>query len=148
MIGVRTPHHQRADHHRQLMANLIGQANALMHGRSLQQTREELLERGLPLSEVDQLAPHCTFPGNRPSTIILLESLSPTHLGSLLALYEHKIFVQGWLWGINSFDQWGVELGKVLAGEAEGWLEAGEAGTKADASTRYLVQWLAGKIGS
>ena len=65
------------------------------------------------------------------------------HLGSLLALYEHKIFVQGWLWGINSFDQWGVELGKVLAEETESWLEAGTAGDEADASTRYLVQWLA-----
>ena len=143
LIGVGEPHHQHPDHHRQLLANLIGQGNALMNGRSLEQTRQVLLETGMPEPQVNELAPHCTFPGNRPSTIILLESLTPATLGSLLALYEHKIFVQGWLWGINSFDQWGVELGKVLAEETEGWLETGEAGTGADASTRYLIQWLA-----
>jgi glucose-6-phosphate isomerase len=143
LIGVREPHHDRPDHHRQLLANLVGQSNALMEGRSLLETREVLRSLDLPAARVEELAPHCTFPGNQPSTILLLESLTPTHLGSMLALYEHKTFVQGWLWGINSFDQWGVELGKVLAEEMEVCLAEGTVGAEQDDSTRYLVEWLA-----
>ena len=147
LIGVRTPHHQRPDHHRQLIANLIGQANALMHGRSRQQTSNELLARGMPQAEVDQLAPHCTFPGNRPSTIILLDSLTPTHLGSLLALYEHKIFVQGVIWNVNSFDQWGVELGKQLASTIADEMQDDVECRSHDSSTNTLINTSKGSTG-
>jgi len=142
LIGVRQPHHERPAHHRQLVANLIGQANALAQGRDQQQTAEALRAQGMNPAQIESLAPHCSFPGNRPSNLILLDTLSPENLGALLALYEHKIFVQGWLWGINSFDQWGVELGKVLAEEVEARLAGGAVEAISDESTRFLVQWL------
>jgi glucose-6-phosphate isomerase len=93
----------------------------------------------MPEAQVEALIPHRTFPGNRPSNTILLEALTPSTLGALIALYEHKVFVQGVLWGINSFDQWGVELGKVLAKNIEAEL-TGEARSDAhDSSTNALI---------
>ncbi|MBT8135455.1 MAG: glucose-6-phosphate isomerase [Gammaproteobacteria bacterium] len=107
-IAVVNPGHPLREHHDLLLANCFAQSEALMLGRSLEETRQH---------SSAELAPHRTFAGNRPSNTILLQQLDPRALGSLVALYEHKIFVQGIIWGINSFDQWGVELGKQLAGE-------------------------------
>lgn len=102
-------------HHAMLVANALAQAEALMLGRNLQQVQADLLQAGLSENAVAALAPHKVFAGNRPSSMITLPKLDPFHLGKLIALYEHKIFAQGIVWGINSFDQWGVELGKRLA---------------------------------
>lgn len=98
-----------------LWANALAQGQALMLGKTETQARAELIASGASEAEADRLAPHKAFPGNRPSTAILMERLTPQTLGALIALYEHKTFVEGVLWDINSFDQWGVELGKVLA---------------------------------
>ncbi|HEY9216889.1 MAG TPA: glucose-6-phosphate isomerase, partial [Phenylobacterium sp.] len=122
---------------RKLLANAIAQAEALMVGRSEAEVREELEGQGLPADRIDELAPQRTFPGDRPSNFILIDELTPRALGALLALYEHKTFVEGVLWGINSFDQWGVELGKTLAGGALADLEGG-AGAH-DPSTAQLI---------
>lgn len=102
-------------HHDILLANAFAQAEALMRGRTRAEAEAELREAGQSPEQVARLAPHKVFPGNRPSTTIVLPKLDPYHFGMLIALYEHKIFVQGILWGVNSFDQWGVELGKQLA---------------------------------
>ncbi|WP_414656078.1 glucose-6-phosphate isomerase [Ferrovibrio sp.] len=108
--------HYRLDrHHDILLANAFAQAEALMKGRTRAEAEAELLQDGMAPEKAAMLAPQKAFPGNRPSTTILLPRLDPYHLGMLIALYEHKIFVQGTIWGINSFDQWGVELGKQLA---------------------------------
>ncbi len=100
---------------RALYENALAQSEALMRGRDLHTSRTQLRAQGLPVAEVERLAPHLVCDGNQPSTTLLLPDLSPHTLGQLLALYEHKTFVQGWIWGINSFDQYGVELGKEMA---------------------------------
>lgn len=103
------------DHHQDiLIASAISQAQALMRGKTYEEAHSELLAMNYPRMEADQLAHHRTIPGNKPSNIILMHRITPKNLGMLLALYEHKIFVQGAIWDINSFDQWGVELGKQL----------------------------------
>ncbi len=107
VIGFLKPIRELGEHHLLLMANMFAQTEALAFGKTL----DEVLAEGIP----PDLAPHRVFPGNRPSTTILAEQLTPLVLGQLVALYEHKVFTQGAVWGINSFDQWGVELGKVLA---------------------------------
>jgi glucose-6-phosphate isomerase len=122
---------------RKLLANAIAQAEALMLGKSEDEARRELAAEGLPKPRVAELAPQKTFPGDRPSSFILLDQLTPRTLGALLALYEHKTFVEGVLWGINSFDQWGVELGKTLAGKVLSDLE-GDPGPH-DPSTAALI---------
>ena len=104
------------DHHFKLMANFFAQTEALMKGRSIEDVENELRSKGMSQKEIAALAPHRVFTGNRPTNSILINRLTPHALGNLIALYEHKIFVQGIVWRINSFDQWGVELGKVLAG--------------------------------
>ncbi len=106
-IGFCRPNHEVGDHHPVLMANFVGQTEALAFGK----TSEEVHGEGVPSAEV----PHRTFRGNHPTNSILADELTPATLGQLVALYEHKVFTQGVIWGINSFDQWGVELGKVLA---------------------------------
>jgi glucose-6-phosphate isomerase len=103
------------DHHEKLLSNLLAQTEALMIGKTEAEARAELERAGLPSEQVQALVPHKVFPGNRPSTTLLFDRLDPRTLGALLALYEHRIFVQGVIWGVNSFDQWGVELGKQLA---------------------------------
>lgn len=112
-IGVCIPHHQYQNHHKILIANMIAQAEALMRGKNRDEVEVELK----PLDETTKakILPHKIFPGNRPSTTILLRRLTPKTLGMLLAIYEHRVFVQGAILGINSFDQWGVELGKELS---------------------------------
>jgi len=103
------------DHHEKLLANFIAQPEALMIGKSAGEVRAELARESLAPEEIDRLAPHKVFTGDRPSNAVLMERLIPTTLGALIALYEHKVFCQGVIWGINCFDQWGVELGKALA---------------------------------
>jgi glucose-6-phosphate isomerase len=103
-----------AHHHELLFANCLAQSEALMHGRTQTEVEQMLCAQGLPAAEVARLAPHKTFPGNRPSSTLIYRSLTPRNLGRLVALYEHKVFVQSVLWDINAFDQWGVELGKEL----------------------------------
>jgi len=121
-------------HHDLLMANVFAQAEALAFGKTADMVRAE----GVP----EALVPHKTFPGNRPSTTILAERLTPRTLGSLVALYEHSVFTQGCLWGINSFDQWGVELGKVLAKRIVPELESvTEPTLEHDSSTNALIRW-------
>jgi glucose-6-phosphate isomerase len=115
------------------MANVFAQAEALAFGKTADQVRAE----GTP----GWLVPHRVFEGNRPSTTILLERLTPQALGKLVALYEHSVFTQGAVWGINSFDQWGVELGKALAGRIVPELEAaGEPELAHDSSTNALIR--------
>ena len=126
-----------------LLANAVAQAEALMVGRAEADVRAELTAKGLSPAEIDTLAPQRTFPGNRPSAFILLDRLTPERLGALLALYEHKTFVEGVLWGINSFDQWGVELGKSLATRVLGELQGGPVGAH-DPSTAALIAKLGG----
>ncbi|RMD79418.1 MAG: glucose-6-phosphate isomerase [Gammaproteobacteria bacterium] len=133
------PHHPLAEHHRILVANCLAQTEALMKGRTEEEARAELRAQGLPEPEVERLVPHRVFPGNRPSSTILLERLTPFALGQLVALYEHKVFVQGTIWGINSFDQWGVELGKQLAKAILPELEGAPVGPH-DASTAGLIR--------
>ncbi len=103
------------DHHEKLLSNFLAQTEALMRGKTEREAREEMKRDGYAQSEIDRLAPHRTFPGDRPANSILMEKLTPETLGALIAFYEHKIFCQGVVWGVNSFDQWGVELGKTLA---------------------------------
>jgi glucose-6-phosphate isomerase len=120
-------------HHDLLMANVFAQAEALAFGK----TADEVLAEGTP----EWLVPHRAFDGNRPSSTILLERLTPHALGKLVALYEHSVFTQGAVWGVNSFDQWGVELGKVLAGRIVPELESDVPPTLAhDSSTNALIR--------
>jgi len=130
--------------HAKLLANGLAQAEALMVGRSEAEVVAELHAKGMEAEEIDRLAAQRVFPGDRPSTTILMERLSAASLGSLLALYEHKTFVEGTIWGINSFDQWGVELGKALASRILPELEGG-ARQKHDPSTAALIERLRSK---
>ena len=127
-----------------LWANALAQAQALMIGKSEAEARAELIAAGADDAEANRLAPHKTFPGDRPSTTILMDALTPETLGALLALYEHKTFVEGVVWDINSFDQWGVELGKVLAKAIMKDVEAGAPSDGLDPSTRALLGRLTG----
>ncbi|MBJ7446335.1 MAG: glucose-6-phosphate isomerase [Brevundimonas sp.] len=125
-----------------LWSNALAQAQALMIGKTEAQARAELIAAGADEAEADRLAPHKTFPGDRPSTTILMDSLSPEAVGALLALYEHKTFVEGVIWDINSFDQWGVELGKQLARAVLTDVQNGEPSEGLDASTAELMKRL------
>ena len=128
-----------ADHHRLLVANCIAQTEALMRGRTETEARDELRAQGLPPAEIDRLAPHKVFPGNRPSTTIVYRKLDPRTLGMLLALYEHRVFTMGAVWNINSFDQYGVELGKQLATTIEKDLQSSGLTASHDQSTNQLI---------
>jgi len=121
-VAVKKPRHSLPGHHTLLLANVLAQAQALMLGKP-------------------DAGGHKDFPGNHPSTFLLLEELNPATLGALIALQEHRVFVSGSLWGINSFDQWGVELGKVLAKDVEARLLSGNA-AGLDASTAGLLAQL------
>jgi glucose-6-phosphate isomerase len=126
------------DHHLKLMANFFAQTEALAFGLDSGTVEAQLQAAGMPKDRVEMLKPHKTFEGNKPTNSILIDRLTPFSLGALIAMYEHKIFVQGVIWNINSYDQWGVELGKVLAGVILPELEAGKAG-RHDSSTRGLI---------
>ena len=138
IVAVRTGSEGDRSAQTKLLANAIAQAEALMVGRSEADVRAELVAAGRSATEINAMAPQRTFPGNRPSSFLVLEQLDPARLGALIALYEHKTFVEGVLWGINSFDQWGVELGKSLATRVLGELEGGLAGHH-DPSTAALI---------
>ncbi|NNJ78285.1 MAG: glucose-6-phosphate isomerase [Xanthomonadales bacterium] len=126
------------DHHDKLMANFFAQTEALAFGLEADSVRHQLQAAGLSPEQVELLTPHKTFEGNRPTNSLLIDRLTPRSLGALIALYEHKIFVQGVIWNINSFDQWGVELGKALAGVILPELREGGDG-RHDASTQGLI---------
>ena len=136
-ILVANPGHAHPDSHRKLLANGLAQAEALLVGRSEQAVRAEMAASGASAAKIDQVAPHRVFTGDRPSVVILLPRLDPFTLGQLVALYEHKVACLGALWGINPFDQWGVELGKQLAAHILPALEGREA--ELDPTTARLL---------
>jgi glucose-6-phosphate isomerase len=131
--------------HRLLVANCLAQSEALLRGRSLEVALDMMAAKGLSGAELERQARHRVFPGNRPSTTLAYPLLTPEVLGQIIALYEHRVFVEGVILGINSFDQWGVELGKELA-TALGPVVEGTAGTEGkDGSTASLVAYLRAK---
>ncbi len=145
-IAARDGHEPELSHqHRLLLANCLAQSEALLRGRSLDTAREMMAAKGLKGAELDRQARHRVFPGNRPSTTLLIPKLTPFTLGQIIALYEHRVFVEGVILGINSFDQWGVELGKELATAILPVLETGEGLEAKDGSTRMLVEYLRAK---
>jgi glucose-6-phosphate isomerase len=115
-----------------------------MKGRNLEETKNHLRKKGLLLADIERIAPHATFPGNRPSTTILYKKLDPKTLGMLIATYEHKTFVEGAIWNINSFDQWGVELGKELASQLLPTVKMEPAPSELDGSTSGLIDQIRG----
>ncbi|HYV93984.1 MAG TPA: glucose-6-phosphate isomerase [Chitinophagales bacterium] len=129
------------DHHQKLLANFFAQTEALMKGKTSEEALEELRHEKLSEEEIKGLLPHKLFAGNKPSNSILFTKLTPETLGSLIAMYEHKIFVQGIIWNINSFDQWGVELGKQLAKKILSELESEEKISTHDSSTNGLINY-------
>jgi glucose-6-phosphate isomerase len=138
-LAAMQTHKPVADQHRMLLANCLAQTEALMRGKSRDVVEAELKASGLDADAIASLAPHKVFAGNQPSNTLLYRKLTPEVLGALIALYEHKVFVQGKIWGVNSFDQWGVELGKQLASTILGEMQAGVVGSH-DSSTTALLQ--------
>jgi glucose-6-phosphate isomerase len=133
-------HHPPEKQHELLVANCIAQSQALMRGRSAAEVGAEMRARGVPETEVERLVPHRVCPGNRPSNTLCYERLTPETLGALIALYEHKTFTEGVVLGIDSFDQWGVELGKALAGDVAAGLRGQIPIPDQDSSTRALIE--------
>ena len=138
-IAPAQSHNKIGDHHQKLMSNFFAQTEALAFGKSEQDVRSELTAAGKNQQEIDQLAPFKIFDGNRPTNSILVKKITPRTLGSLIAFYEHKIFVQGVIWNIFSFDQWGVELGKQLASQILPKLREGDKVNSHDSSTNGLI---------
>ncbi|WP_040259368.1 glucose-6-phosphate isomerase [Pseudomonas massiliensis] len=130
-----------ADHHQWLFANCLSQSQALMLGKTRAEAEAELRAKGMPEAEVQRLAPHKVIPGNRPSNTLVVERISPRRLGALVAMYEHKVFVQSVIWGINAFDQWGVELGKELGKNVYQRLIGDVEEPAEDASTQGLINF-------
>lgn len=135
------PQESLPPHHDKLMANCLAQSEALMLGKTLEEATAELEAQGMSAAEIAALAPHKVFKGNRPSNTILYRTLDPATLGMLIALYEHKVFVQGIIWDINSFDQWGVELGKQLAKAVLPAVQGTASSAKHDSSTQGLLAY-------
>jgi glucose-6-phosphate isomerase len=144
-----TTHTGMEQQHRKLVANCLAQSRTMMIGRTTEEARQSLLSRGMTEAEATRLAPHLTMPGNRPNSVITMDTLSPDTLGALLALYEHRTFLSGKLWGINPFDQWGVELGKDIGTDVFQRLsDQGPAGVDAlDPSTEKLMDSWRSAIG-
>ncbi|MDQ3258689.1 MAG: glucose-6-phosphate isomerase [Acidobacteriota bacterium] len=134
-------HNPAGEHHAILLSNFFAQTEALMRGKTESEVRTELEAAGMGGAELEKLLPHKVFAGNKPTNSIMFQKLTPRTLGSLIALYEHKIFVQGIIWNINSFDQWGVELGKQLAKAILPELSQPEPATTHDASTNGLINY-------
>ncbi|MEJ2423485.1 MAG: glucose-6-phosphate isomerase [Candidatus Thiodiazotropha sp.] len=132
---------ETGDHHQKLFANCLAQSEALMKGKTRTEAREEMEQAGMDPDHIVDLLPHRIFPGNRPSNTLLIDRITPSRLGSLIALYEHKIFVQGMIWRVNSFDQWGVELGKQLAGVILPELMDEQTSSPHDSSTQGLISY-------
>uniref|UniRef100_A0A2K6FYI9 Glucose-6-phosphate isomerase n=1 Tax=Propithecus coquereli TaxID=379532 RepID=A0A2K6FYI9_PROCO len=143
LIPVQTQHPIRKGlHHKILLANFLAQTEALMKGKSAEEARKELQAAGKSPEDLEKLLPHKVFEGNRPTNSIVFTKLTPFILGALIAMYEHKIFVQGIIWDINSFDQWGVELGKQLAKKIEPELDGSAPVTSHDSSTNGLISFI------
>ncbi len=142
MVGAEGHEADLVRQHRLLVANCLAQSQALMRGRSLDEARAMMEARGLEGAEAERQARHRVFPGNRPSTTLLYPKLTPDVLGQIIALYEHRVFVEGVMLGINSFDQWGVELGKELAQALAPALDGQDLPRDTDPSTRALVAWI------
>jgi glucose-6-phosphate isomerase len=140
-IAAARNHTPLGDHQDKLLANFFAQTEALAFGKTEAEARAELQSQGLKGEALEQLVPYKVFTGNRPTTSILYQELTPHRLGSLIALYEHKIFVQGVVWNINSFDQWGVELGKQLANRILPELAGDAPVTSHDSSTNGLIDY-------
>ena len=140
-IAVKTPAHALVDQHTKLLANCLAQSQALMLGKTHAQALAEAAPTAGKAIDANTLASHRSFPGNRPSTTLVLDALTPRSLGALIALYEHRVFTSGALWGINSFDQWGVELGKALCSQLLPRLASGDV-NGLDGSTAQLLRRL------
>lgn len=134
-------HNPLSDHHKKLLANFFAQTEALMMGKTEDEARAELYSIGCVGQELEDLLPHKVFPGNKPTNSIFFKKLDPFTLGALISMYEHKIFVQGYIWQINSFDQWGVELGKQLAKKILGELNDVLETSSHDSSTNGLINY-------
>ncbi len=135
------PTNTDSESHVLLNANCLAQSESLAFGKSHEEVYQEMVDQGISASQAKQLAPHRSFPGNRPSSTIMMTQLTPETLGALIAAYEHKVFTQGVLWNINSFDQWGVELGKVQCKALRASFDSGHA-SNFSSSTREGVRWL------
>lgn len=135
-------HNNLGDHHNILLSNFLAQTQALMQGKTEKEVKSELKKTNKSNAEIKDLLPHKVFPGNKPTNTILYQELTPKTLGMLTALYEHKVFVQGVIWNINSFDQWGVELGKQLANGILPQLSGDEQINEHDSSTNGLINYL------
>jgi glucose-6-phosphate isomerase len=142
LVGAEGHEPDLAHQHKLLIANCLAQTEALMKGRTLAEAKAQLKAQGLAPTAINRLAPHKVFPGNRPTNTIFYRKLDPATLGALIALYEHKVFVQGVIWNINSYDQWGVELGKELASSLQPMVEGREKPTGRDSSTAGLIRAL------
>ncbi|MBI0398864.1 glucose-6-phosphate isomerase [Cyclobacterium marinum] len=138
-IAPAQTHNPVSDHHAKLMSNFFAQTEALMNGKSLEEVKEEMKKEGKSPEIINKIAPHRVFEGNRPTNSILVKKINPSTLGALIAMYEHKIFVQGVIWNIYSFDQWGVELGKVMAKSILPELQSDEEIASHDSSTNGLI---------
>lgn len=144
IIPLKT-HNPVANHHATLFANCLAQSQALMQGKTEAEARQELQDQGMSLKEIDHLAPHKVIPGNKPSNTLLFDQSTPETIGALVALYEHRTFVQGVIWDLNSFDQWGVELGKQLGKPILKQLNEGISDDRLDSSTAGLMKLFRGE---
>ena len=138
MLPLKVPN-QDDTHHAMLASNCFGQTQALMQGKTFEECKTDLAAKGLDDATLESLATHKTMPGNKPSNTLLFNQVDPKTLGALVAMYEHKVFVQGAIWGVNSFDQWGVELGKELGNQVLDKLVNTDASLNFDASTNQLI---------
>ena len=142
MVGARGHEPELAHQHELLVANCLAQSEALMKGRALDTARALMAAKGLSGDELERQARHRVFPGNRPSTTLVYEKLTPFVLGQIVALYEHRVFVEGAILGIKSYDQWGVELGKELATALGPIVSGAESAEGKDGSTAQLVGFI------
>jgi glucose-6-phosphate isomerase len=139
-IGFISPLYGDMDHHNKLMSNFFAQTEALLNGKTQIEVQEDFLKQNVDQNTADFLMPFKVFEGNKPTNTLLIKKLTPKTLGSLIAMYEHKIFVQGIIWNIFSYDQWGVELGKQLANSILDEIETKKL-LKHDSSTSFLLNY-------
>jgi glucose-6-phosphate isomerase len=140
-IAPAQSHNPIGDHHQKLLSNFFAQTEALMNGKTEEEAEKEMEKAGLTNEEISKLLPYKVFAGNKPTNSFLVKKITPYNLGMLIALYEHKIFVQGVIWNIFSFDQWGVELGKQLANKILPELQSDEKVSSHDSSTNGLINF-------
>ena len=141
-IAIREPDFNLPGHHEKMLANCLAQSEALMRGKTLDEVRTEMEAARVPEAVIARLAPYKVFPGNQPSTTMVLSALTPRSLGQLIALFEHKVFTLGAIWNINAYDQWGVEYGKQLANRLLPMVEGRADAAELDSSTAGLLAWL------